>query len=56
MLATFNATVHEIGPIFWIAEVPQEKYDVIKLVRGLFPLGQTDTRVERLICIAVPEG
>ena len=41
-MAIFDATVHEIAPTFWIAEVPQVKFDVVRLVRGLFPLGKTD--------------
>ena len=56
MMATFDATVDEIGPTYWNAEVPQKKYDVVWVIRGLFQLGQSDIRVERLICIAVPEG
>ena len=56
MLATFDATVHEIAPTFWIAEVPQVKFDVVRLVRGLFPLGQTATRVARHILLPVRKG
>ena len=50
-MATFDATVHEIAPTFWIAEVPQVKFDVVRIVRDLFPLGKTDTRVERPILL-----
>lgn len=56
LMSTFDETVDEIGPTYWDAEVPQEKYDLVRVTRGLFPLGRIDTRVERLICIAVPDS
>ena len=56
MLARYDAMVDEVRSTFWTAEVPQMKYGVVRFVCGLFPIGQTDTRVKKLICIAVPEG
>ena len=56
MLARYDAMVDEVRSTFWTAEVPQMKYGVVRFVCGLFPIGQTDTRVKKLICIAVPKG
>lgn len=54
LIDTFDVTVAEGVPTYWYAEVPQDRYDFVRVYRGLFPLAEDGITVDKLICAAVP--
>ena len=52
LMETFDQTVQEMGATYWLAEVPQDRYGVVKVFRGLFPLSSDGEEVDKLICVA----
>ena len=52
LMDTFDQTVQEMGATYWLAEVPQDRYGVVKVFRGLFPLSSDGEEVDKLICVA----
>jgi hypothetical protein len=46
--------VSEGVPTFWYAEVPEDRYDFVRVYRGLFPLADDGITVDKLICAVVP--
>jgi hypothetical protein len=55
LLETFNVTVQEKRPTYWLAAVPHDKQEYVTIHRGLFPLSTDGMNVDILIAAAVPE-
>lgn len=54
VLATFDRTVADAAPTFWIATVPHDRIGDVTIHRGLFPLSGDGRTVDMLLCIAAP--
>lgn len=54
MLDSFDVTVQEKCPTFWIGAVPHDRIKQINIWRGLFPLASDRENVDQLLGIAVP--
>jgi len=54
MLDSFNMTVKEKAPTFWVGAVPHDRIDQINIWRGLFPLASDRENVDHILGIAVP--
>jgi len=52
IMETFDQTVQERAPTYWLAEVPQDRYGLVRVYRGLFPLSSDGEYVDKLICAA----
>jgi len=54
MLATFDRTVADAAPTFWIATVPHDRIREVTIHRGLFPLARDGRTVDMLLCLSAP--
>lgn len=54
MLDSFDTTVKEQKPTFWVGAVPHERIEQISIWRGLFPLANDRENVDQILGIAVP--
>ena len=54
MLDSFDVTVREKSPTFWVGAVPHDRIEQINIWRGLFPLANDRENVDRILGIAVP--
>ena len=54
MLDSFNMTVQEKAPTFWVGAVPHDRIDQINIWRGLFPLASDRENIDHILGIAVP--
>jgi len=54
VLKTFDLTVEQAAPTYWIATVPQDQVGEVTIHRGLFPLAQDGRTVDMLLCVAAP--
>lgn len=54
MLDSFDVTVQEKCPTFWVGAVPHDRIEQINIWRGLFPLAKDRKNVDRILGIAEP--
>lgn len=54
VLDTFDSTVEQAAPTYWIATVPQDRIGDVTVHRGLFPLAEDGRTVDMLMGIAAP--
>lgn len=54
ILDSFDVTVREKCPTFWIGAIPHDRIEQINIWRGLFPLASDRENVDQLLGIAVP--
>lgn len=54
MLTTFDQTVTDAAPTFWIATVPHDRIGEVTIHRGLFPLARDGRSIDMLLCISAP--
>ncbi|MEQ9333141.1 PAS domain-containing protein [Thalassobaculum sp.] len=54
VLETFDLTVANAAPTYWIATVPQDRIGEVTIHRGLFPLARDGGTVDMLLCVAAP--
>lgn len=54
MLDSFDVTVQEKNPTFWVGDVPHDRIEQVNIWRGLFPLANDRENVDRILGIAVP--
>lgn len=54
MMRSFDCTVEERKPTYWIAKAPNDRVGFVEIRRGLFPLAEDRENVDMLLCIAVP--
>ena len=54
MLDSFDVTVQEKCPTFWIGAIPHDRIEQINIWRGLFPLAGDRENVDQILGIAVP--
>ncbi|GHD56145.1 hypothetical protein GCM10017083_35920 [Thalassobaculum fulvum] len=56
VLDTFDLTVENAAPTYWIATVPNDVIGMVTIHRGLFPMARDGRTVDMLLCIAVPRS
>ncbi len=54
MLNSFDVTVEEKVPTFWVGAIPHDRIEQINIWRGLFPLANDHENVDQILGIAVP--